>query len=253
MVRPMALKLGLLVLLGVSLNVSAGQSYKATNTPSPTMKAVSVNASSTSTADNREADQDELRSRNPRYTIARSDTLTLSFPLSPAYNQTVTVQPDGFIGLVGVSDLHVEGMTVPELRQAMQNAYAKVLHDPIITVSLTNFQKPYFVVLGEVSKPGQYELRDDIIMTEAVAIAGGYTKDAKHSQVFLFRRISNDWAEVHELNMKHMLYSKNLAEDIHLQPGDIIFLPKNFISKFQDVVPVKALQPMLGNSNVIFP
>jgi polysaccharide export outer membrane protein len=253
MVRPMALKLGLLALLGVSLNVFAGQSQNATNTPSSTLIAVSVNSGNTSTADNKKADQPELRSRNTRYIIARSDTLTLNFPLAPAYNQTVTVQPDGFIGLVGVSDLHVEGMTVPELRQALHDAYTTVLHDPIITVSLASFQKPYFVVLGEVSKPGQYELRDDIIMTEAVAIAGGYTQDAKHSQVFLFRRISTDWAEVHEVDMKHMLYSKNLAEDIHLQPGDIIFLPKNFISKFQSVVPIKALQPMVGNSSVVFP
>lgn len=253
MVRNMALKLGLLALLGVSLNAPTGQARKATSTSGSAPNAASANAANTSTPDSKETGQPELHTRNPRYVIARSDTLTLSFPLSPEYDQTVTVQPDGFIGLVGVSDLHVEGMTVPELRQAVHDTYAKVLHDPVITVSLTNFQKPYFVVLGEVGKPGQYELRDDIVMTEAVAIAGGYTKDAKHSQVFLFRRISNDWAEVHELNMKHMLYSKNLSEDIHLQPGDIIFLPKNFISKFQDVVPIKALQPVIGNMSTVIP
>lgn len=244
MIRPTALKLGLLALLGVPLSVFAGQTRSVTTSPDPALKAVSANSGNT-------ADQPELRSRNPRYIIARSDTLALSFPLSPEYDQTVTVQPDGFIGLVGVSDLHVEGMTLPELRQAVHDAYAKVLHDPVITVSLTNFQKPYFMVLGEVNKPGQYELRDDIVMTGAVAIAGGYTKDAKHSQVFLFRRISKEWAEVHELNMKHMLYSKGLAEDIHVQPGDIIFLPKNFISKFQNVVPIKALQPIIGNSALV--
>ena len=251
MVRPMTLKLGLLVLLCVPLTISAGQTRSVTNSPDPALKAVSANSGNPSAADNKGADQSELRTRNPRYIIARSDTLALSFPLSPEYNQTVTVQPDGFIGLVGVSDIHVAGMTLPELRQAVHDAYAKVLHDPVITVSLSDFQKPYFMVLGEVNKPGQYELRDDIVMTGAVAIAGGYTKDAKHSQVFLFRRISNEYAEVHELNMKHMLYSKNLAEDIHLQPGDIIFLPKNFISKFQNVVPVKALQPLIGNSALV--
>ena len=252
MLRPIALHLGLLALLAVSMDASAQPGQKATDTSRPAMISVSANSGGNSAAGGNQVDAPELHHRNPRYLISRSDTLTLNFPLSPEYDQTVTVQPDGFIGLVGVSDLHVEGMTVPELREAVRGAYAKVLHDPLITVSLTNFQKPYFVVLGEVSKPGQYELRDDIVMTEAVAIAGGYTKNAKHSQVFLFRRISNDWAEVHQIDLKHMLYSKNLAEDIHVQPGDIIFMPKNFISKFQDVVPVKALQPMVGNSSVIF-
>lgn len=252
MFRPMVSSLGLLALLVFSMDASARPNQKATDTAGAAMISASANSVGASAAAGKDVDSPELHHRNPRYMIARSDTLTLNFPLSPEYDQTVTVQPDGFIGLVGVNDLHVEGMTLPELREAVRGAYAKVLHDPLITVSLTNFQKPYFVVLGEVGKPGQYELREDIVMTEAVAIAGGYTKSAKHSQVFLFRRISNDWAEVHELDLKHMLYSKNLAEDIHVQPGDIIFMPKNFISKFQDVVPVKALQPFVGNTSVAF-
>jgi polysaccharide export outer membrane protein len=246
--------IGLLALLALSLNFPPSHAQEASsNAVRPDMKAVSANPGGTATAGEKNADQPQLQRRNPRYIIARSDTLALNFPLSPEYDETVTVQPDGFIGLVGASDLHVEGMTLPEVREALRSAYAKVLHDPIITVSLSGFQNPYFIVLGEVNKPGKYELRDDIVMTEAVAIAGGYTKDAKHSQVLLFRKISNDWAEVHQLDLKHMLYSKNLAEDIHLQPGDIIFLPKNFISKFQSVVPVKALQPMLGNTGLALP
>jgi hypothetical protein len=37
--------------------------------------------------------------------------------------------------------------------------------------------------------------------------------------------------------VKHLLNSKNLAEDIHLQPGDIVYVPQNGFSKFKSVVP----------------
>jgi hypothetical protein len=44
-------------------------------------------------------DQPELLQRYPRYLIQSEDVLNLTFPLSPEINQTVTVQPDGYINL----------------------------------------------------------------------------------------------------------------------------------------------------------
>jgi hypothetical protein len=70
--------------------------------------------------------------------------------LTPELNQTVNVQPDGFITLLGVGDLHVEGQIVPDVRESIRAAYAKTLHSPILTVRLIEFEKPYFIVGGEV-------------------------------------------------------------------------------------------------------
>src|SRR5260370_1046560 len=91
--------------------------------------------------------------RNPRYRINRSDILNLSFPLSPEFNQTVTVQPDGYITLQGAGSICILGMTVPETGEAIKKAYARVLHEPIIDVDLKDFQKAYFIVTGQVTKP----------------------------------------------------------------------------------------------------
>ena len=92
--------------------------------------------------------------RNPRYRICRDDVLSLSFPLSPEWNQKVTVQPDGFISLEGAGDLYAQGLTVRELVQAIKKAYVGMLHDLIVDVDLIDFQKPFFTVLGQVGKPG---------------------------------------------------------------------------------------------------
>jgi len=177
-----------------------------------------------------------LQPRNPRYRVTRSDVLTLTFPLSPEFNQTVTIEPDGYVSLLGAGSTYIQGMTVPEVIQELKKAYSKILRDPIVDVDLKDFQKPFFVASGQVGKPGQYDLRRDMTVSEAIGIAGGFTSAAK-TQVFLFHRVSSDWAEVKKLNLKDILHGKNVSEDVLLQPGDMIFVPETFISNFRKYVP----------------
>ena len=86
--------------------------------------------------------------RNPRYKVNRDDVLSLSFPLSPEFNQKPTVQPDGFINLQGTNSVYILGMTVPEVAKTVKAAYYGILHAPIVDVDLLDFQKPYFIVSG---------------------------------------------------------------------------------------------------------
>ncbi len=178
-----------------------------------------------------------LQLRNPRYQLCKGDVVEVNFPITPEFNQTLTVQPDGFIALRDVGDLHVEGQTVPELTETLQKAYKDILHDPVISIVLKEFEKPYFIVGGQVGKPGKYDLRGDTTVVQALEIAGGMNEYAKHSQVYLFRRVSNDWVETTKLDVKKMMHSGDLAEDLHLRPGDMVFVPKNTYSKIQRYIP----------------
>lgn len=178
-----------------------------------------------------------LERRNPRYRVEIGDVIGLDFPFTPEYDENVTVQPDGYISLITLGDMHVEGMTMPEITKVLRQAYSKILHDPIITVALSNFEQPYFIVGGEVGKPGKYDLHGDTTVTQAVEIAGGFTYTSKHSHVLLFRRVSDDWVSARVINVKKMLTAGNLAEDLHLEPGDMVFIPKNKLSKIQPYLP----------------
>lgn len=178
----------------------------------------------------------QLQERFPRYIIQKQDVLLLSFPLSPELNQTVTVQPDGYINLQSGGSVHVQGLTVPDAVGAVKQAYVGVLNNPIVTVDLQDFQKPLFTVSGQVGKPGQYELRSEITVSEAIAIAGGLESTAK-TQVFLFHRTNNDWFQVEKLNLKDILNGKNIKEDAFIKPGDMVFVPESSITKFRKYVP----------------
>jgi polysaccharide biosynthesis/export protein len=178
-----------------------------------------------------------LERRNTRYKIEIGDVIGLDFPFTPEYDENVTVEPDGYVSLITVGDMHVAGMTLPELTVTLRQAYAKILHSPIITVALSNFEQPYFIVGGEVGKPGKYDLHGDTTVVQAVEIAGGFTYTSKHSHVLLFRRISDDWISARVVNVKKMLNAGNLAEDLHLEPGDFVFVPKSKLSKVQPFLP----------------
>jgi polysaccharide export outer membrane protein len=151
------------------------------------------------------------------------------------------VQPDGYVTLKGVGSIYIEGQTVPELTETVKTAYAKILHDPVITVALKDFEKPYFIAAGQVAKPGKYDLRSDLTVTEAVAIAGGFNDKAKHSQVVLFRPLPTGGYEAKLLNVKKMLATRNLSEDVQLQPGDMLYVPQNELSKIRPFLPTSSM------------
>ena len=179
--------------------------------------------------------------RHPPYRLTKSDVVDVNFTFSPDYNQTLTVQPDGYVVLKGAGTVLAEGLTVSQLQRAVVSAYGGVLREPEITITLKDFDKPYFLASGEVVKPGKYELRGDLTVNEAIAIAGGFTKQARHSQVVLFRRVSLEVAEAHVLDVKRMLDSRNLREDMHLRPGDFVFVPQSRISKLRRYVPANSM------------
>lgn len=184
-----------------------------------------------------EPDRPALQHRDPRYRLCASDVVALKFPLTPEFDETVNVQPDGFISLVGTSDIHIEGLTTAESTEAIRSAYAKVLHDPIVSLELKDFNKPYFIVSGQVNKPGKYDLRGITTATQAIAIAGGFNDSALHSQVLLFRRVNNDWFEVKPLDLKRILQGHDVSEDPEIRPADMLFVPQNMISKVKKFIP----------------
>jgi len=169
----------------------------------------------------------------PLYRLHHSDVLALSFTLSPEFDQTLTIQPDGYVALKDAGAVLAQGLTLEEFRLAVEQAYKGYLHDPQVAVALKEFEHPYFVAGGEVGRPGKYELRADTNIMEAVEIAGGFTHEARHSQVLVFRHVNDDVVEARVFNLKKMLKEKSLSEAFSLRPGDLVFVPQNSVSKIE--------------------
>jgi len=168
-----------------------------------------------------------------RYRLQPGDVLEVQYRYSPEFNQTVTVQPDGYVTLEIGGDLKVAGFTIEETRQAILRQASKRLQDPVATIVLKEFQKPYFVVAGEVATPGKIEMRERVTAIQAIMLAGGMKETAKSSQVVVFRKINSDMAEVKLLNLKSIRRTSDLENDLTLQAGDMVFVPRDRISKIE--------------------
>ena len=175
---------------------------------------------------------------NPRYHIQPSDVLEIHYRYTPEYDQTVMVQPDGFVALEIAGDVKLQDLTLDQAKAAITQKAGERLKDPEITLVLKDFQKPYFVVAGEVGAPGRFEMRGTITAVQAVAMAGGFKNSAKHSQVLLFRKVNNEMASTEILDLKAAMTGALTESNIDLRPGDMLVVPQNRISKIERLVKI---------------
>src|SRR5438067_813982 len=57
-------------------------------------------------------------------------------------------------------------------------------------------------------------------------------------EIWLFRQISSEWVQTRKLDLKKMLRSGNLSEDLHLRPGDMLYVPKSDLAKMKPFIPL---------------
>jgi polysaccharide export outer membrane protein len=179
------------------------------------------------------ADAQQLKTR-PQYQNQPGDVMEVHYRYTPEYDQTVTVQPDGYITLNLVGNVKVSQATVEEARTAIIKQASERLNQPEVSITLKDFQKPYFVVAGQVASPGKFDMRENTTALQAVMMAGGFKNTAKSSKIVLFRKINADTAEVKVLDLNKINKTSALERDIALQNGDMLLVPENNAAKFQN-------------------
>ncbi len=177
-----------------------------------------------------------LTTRDSRYNLRSGDVLAVEYRYSPEYNASVTVEPDGHVSLPLIGDVKVGGLSLPELHGLLVNKAGERLNDPEITVSLREFDKPHYVVGGEVGTPGRYDLHGRVTALRAVEMAGGFKQSAKASQVLLIRPIDGTMGETKVINLQKVLAKHQLNEDPDIRDGDMLIVPKNRLGKIEPYI-----------------
>ncbi len=172
-----------------------------------------------------------LQERNPRYRLQANDLVEIQYRYTPEYNATVSVQPDGFVSLQIIGDVKVADLTLDQASAAIAAKAGARLRDPEVIVLLKDFIKPHITVAGEVTRPGNIDLRGPMTAIEAIALSGGFKDTAKHSQVVLLRRINPEMAEVKVINIKKMMTAGDIREDMTLRAGDMLVVPQSMVTK----------------------
>jgi protein involved in polysaccharide export with SLBB domain len=159
----------------------------------------------------------------PPYALAPNDVLEIKVFQEDDLACRLRVSPSGTINfpLIGVAT--VGGISPQEAAEAIRAKPAKdYLVNPQVTVTVSEYGRRRFAMLGEVQRAGTYNMpeRERITLLDAIAMAGGYTRIADPSKVTLKRKEGGKDKIMH-LNAKTMAKDDRIVS-FEIQPGDVI-------------------------------
>jgi len=156
------------------------------------------------------------------YRIGPEDILQISVWKNDTLTRTVPVRPDGKISLPLLNDLQAAGLTALELREVLTRKLAEYMPSPEVSVIVSDIRSFKVSVLGEIGRPGRYELKSWTTVLDLLALAGGFTQFAARSRIVILQPDGKTMKRI------PFNYNKALAgeqENFYLRNGDIILVP----------------------------
>lgn len=176
-----------------------------------------------------------LRPPAEKYRIGPGDKLEIEMMEFPETHMRCLVLPDGMLYFHTVNGIKVTGMTVDEVKAALEKSLAADYRSPQVAVILRDATASRAWVLGRLKKPGAYPLDTPTTIIEAIAKAGGiasarsfgYTEDLadlRHS--FLIRD-----GKFVPVDFTRLLREGDMSQNVYLRHNDYVYLPSSQAQK----------------------
>jgi polysaccharide export outer membrane protein len=174
--------------------------------------------------------------------VSPEDKLSDAFRLGPGdevnvrvwrhetLGRTFKIPPNGWVTFPLMGDIQLVGMTPYDLRDDLKERLLKYYMDPQVIVKITSYRSKRLYVLGAVRAPGVLYFGTPISAVEAISQSGGFTDDARESNVLLIRRKDKDIREVHSLDLKTFISKEEAGLNPFLKAGDILYVTTTMIS-----------------------
>ncbi len=132
---------------------------------------------------------------------------------------------DGNLSVPLLGSIHLAGLTLTQAASKLTELYARdYLVNPKVNVMLLGYAKRRFSVLGQVNRPGSYEMPDGspggIDLLEAIAMAGGYTRIAAPERVNVRRHTAAGGDQIFKVNAKR--FTRGSGGSFRVEPGDTV-------------------------------
>ncbi|UCH92200.1 MAG: polysaccharide biosynthesis/export family protein [Candidatus Aminicenantes bacterium] len=163
--------------------------------------------------------------REISYNIGPQDLITISVFEVPELNITVRISEDGTITLPLLGRIKVEGMTRFQLEKELaRRLEEKYLKNAQVTIFIKEYQSKLVSIIGEVEKPGNYELIGRQTLLQVLSTAGGLGKSAS-DRIIIIRRYKDGRTKSLVIDLDELMLKGNPRMNIPLQPGDVINIP----------------------------
>ena len=109
----------------------------------------------------------------PAYTIGAGDLLWIQVNDHPEMEQKIPVTPDGFIGMMFLGQVQLNGKTIPDACKYLEDKLKKYIKSPMVTITPLEIKSQVVTIAGGVSKPGVYPVYNGMRLADLFATAGG--------------------------------------------------------------------------------
>jgi len=169
--------------------------------------------------------QDEIE-----YRLNNNDLITISVYEEPDLNKTVRVDTNGTISYPLLGIIKAQGLTAKELEAEITRLLMEdYLVSPQVSVFINEYSK--VSILGEVKKPGAYELKAGLTILDAIALAGGFTEKSNAKDVKLIRS-KGSVKETIKIDANAIVTQGDREQNLRLQSGDLVIVGELSASAF---------------------
>ena len=161
----------------------------------------------------------------------------LSFPQTKA-GPGITIGLDGKIAYPFLGEVSTQGLTADQLANLLAERLKGVYVNSVVSVNVMRYGKERIYVLGEVNRPGSYELDKVRTLLDAIGAASDWRTDAAKTKVFIIRKDQNGKPPL-KVNLMSLLENGDTSTNYLLREGDVVFLVgSNKLNIAADLLPL---------------
>lgn len=159
------------------------------------------------------------------YIVGERDVLRITVYDNPDLTTVARVSGEGTILFPLIGEVKVSGLTIPQIAKKIADLLSDgYIVNPQVIVFIEEFRSKKVTIIGEVSKPGLYELPGQTTLLELLSKAGGLTKDSGDRAIV--KRKSSQGEQTLSVNLRQLIEKGDTSIDVILQDGDSIYIPK---------------------------
>jgi polysaccharide export outer membrane protein len=164
-----------------------------------------------------------------KYLIGPGDIVNIVVWRNPELSQSVPVRPDGKITTPLVEDLLAMGKDPSALARDIEQALAKFIRDPVVTVVVTAFVGPYseqIRVIGEAAKPQVLAYKQKMTVLDVMIAVGGMTDFADGNRAKILR--ASEGNKEYSVRLRDLVKRGDVSANVEMKPGDVLIIPQNW-------------------------
>jgi len=164
------------------------------------------------------------------FLLGPEDELEITVWKNLELSRITVIRPDGLISMPLIGDIQAAGLTADALAQRITERLKQYFATtPAVSVSVKTINSYSVFVMGEVAKPGKYQLKSYITVLQAISTAGGFTVYAKRNKLQIVRVTENSDHTRREvripLRYDDLVAGSSVPGNIVLRSGDTVLVP----------------------------